>query len=88
MLHRARGCFPSTPLRFNFFEGFALGFRHQEEREEPGPDGHDPVQPERGRFTQDLRERQKRQGHDQVGAPIGDRPDAHGPTADAQGVNL
>jgi len=78
----------SSPVRFNLFEGLALGFRDQEKREEAGTDGNDPVQPECGGFTQVLREGQKRQGNDQVSAPIGYRSDAHGPTANAQRVNL
>ena len=47
-------------MRFDLFERFALGFRHQEEREEPGRDTDEPVQPEGGGFTHHVRERQKR----------------------------
>jgi len=77
-----------SKVRLDLFEGFSLGFRHEEKRKEPCPDRNGSVQSERGGFAQDLRERQKRQCYYQVGAPVGDRPDAHGPAPDLQRVNL
>jgi hypothetical protein len=38
-------------MGFDLFEGFALGPRDQEKREEPGPDTDNPIQSEPGGFA-------------------------------------
>src|ERR1700734_4343093 len=79
---------PRSPVGLDLLESLSLGLWHEEKGKEPCPDGNDSVQPECTGFTQDLRKSQKRLGHQQVGAPVGNRPDAHGAAADADRINL
>ena len=54
-------------MRFNFFQGFAFGFRYQKIRKAPRPDADGSKQPERAGLTHHMRKRQKRHRYNDDG---------------------